>query len=123
MRELLEQRQAAQSADGDGYEAKHARAMEKIDNAMSGRISAVRVVGPALPQMSEVHRVFLRRNFGNDMVVGQCRFCNPPDREYECPGCNWKTVDRWRMKVHNLSNSELCRAMIDKKARNWARRA
>ncbi len=123
MRELLEQRQAKQDTAEESFEAKHARAMQKIGNAMAGRISAVRVVGPPLPQLSEVHRRFLRRNFGNDMVGGQCRFCNPDPVPLRCVACGYETLDRWKMKVHNIANPKWCQDWRDKKIRNWARQA
>lgn len=121
MRELLDKR-AAQASE-DTYEAKHARAMEKLNNALAHRVSAVRVVGPAIPQMTDLHRSFLRRNFGNDMLVGQCRFCNPDPVPFKCAACGYETLDRWKMKIHNISNPKWCQDWRDKKVRNWARQA
>lgn len=118
MREILNRRAEANAEDG--YEAKHARAMEKLNNGLAPRVSMVRVVGPAQPQMSDIHRGFLTNHLGNDMTVGHCRFCDPDPEVFRCRLCDWETPDRWRMWVHNVSGSKLCRRWADKKARKWA---
>lgn len=121
MRDILAKRAEATSEE-DSYEAKHARAMEKINNAMGGRISLLRVVGPAKPQMADKHARFLTNRTGTDMTIGLCRFCNPDPQTFKCRLCDWETEDRWRMWIHNVVSPQWCRDWADKKARHWSRK-
>lgn len=104
------------------YEAKHARAMANIDRQLAPRITAIRLVGPIMPILSPHHVPLLKHRQG-DFVIANCRFCNPPPKVYTCPACDWETEEKWRMRVHNVSNPKWCRDRAAKKARKWAQHA
>lgn len=104
------------------FEAKHARALDVINRQLSPRISAIRLVGPVMPIISERHRPLLRRG-NSDFVIGNCRFCNPPPKVFKCPLCDWETTDKWKMKLHNDIGPKWCKDRAARKARKWAQHA
>lgn len=106
----------------ESFEAKKARALEGLNRLLQPQISALRIVGPPLPQMSEAHRGLLQDR-SSDMAVAYCRFCTPDPKVYTCPICDSQTTDRWRMKLHNMTDPKYCRERGAKKARAWARQA
>lgn len=127
MSDILRQRAAERLekvADLDqSFEAKHARAMEGLNRQLKPRIDAVRLIGPAKPQMAEKHRNLLKGKGGQELGLSRCRFCDPPPQVYKCPKCDWETLDRWRMKLHNGTAPKWCQDRADKKARAWSRQA
>lgn len=126
MSELLRERAAERAEQMAGmdqsFEAKKARALEGLDRLLQPQVSAIRLLGPPLPQMAETHRGLLRDR-SSDMAAAYCRFCSPPPKVYKCPICDSETTDRWRMKLHNGVNPKYCQDRGAKKARKWASRA
>lgn len=128
MQEQLLHKRAAQKAleaqEADqSYEAKNARAIERINRQLKPRIDALRVVFPAIPPVSERHQAFMRGRTNADMTIGKCRFCNPEPEPFKCPKCDWECSERWRMKLHNDLEPGWCKARYKKKIRNWSRQA
>ena len=117
MRELLAQR--AERAENDTFEAKHAKSMAALNAQLKPKIDALRLIGPAKPQMREEHRKFVSERTG----MGYCQFCDPPPKVLTCPKCDWETTERWRMKLHNIIGPQWCQDRADKKARKWAQHA
>lgn len=123
MRQRAEQKLAEAEGQDQSWEAKNQRALDRINRQLAPRIQALRVVLPATPPVSERHQSFMRRKTATDFVVGHCRFCNPPPQVFKCPLCDWETLDKWRMKLHNEISPKWCRDRAAKKARKWAQHA
>lgn len=119
MRELLKQRAERDEAVADSYEVKHAKSMATLNAQLKPRIDSLRLIGPEKPQMSDIHRAFVKERG----TVGYCQFCTPPPKVLKCPLCDWETTDRWRMKLHNMINPTWCQERAAKKARKWAQQA
>ena len=117
-REFLEKRNAATSL-ADTYETKHERSMALLNQQLKPQISALRLLGPAKPQMREPHRSMARERD----AIGRCQFCDPPPKVYKCPKCDAETTRQYEMTVHNILDTELCNQRADKKARRWSQHA
>lgn len=123
MTEMLRERAEKSLAQIDSsYEAKHQRSMNSLNRQMTPTIMGLRLVGPPEPQLQDRHRELIRHSSA-DMMVGRCRFCNPDPHVFKCPVCDYETLDRWRMKLHNMADPQWCRDRGAKKARHWSRQA
>lgn len=123
MRMRAEQKAQELQQTDQSFEAKNARAVDKITRQLAPRIQAIRVVLPAIPPVSEKHQGFLRHKTNADMIIGKCRWCEPEPKWFKCPKCDFECADRWRMWLHNVSNPRWCQDRAAKKARNWSRQA
>lgn len=104
------------------YEAKMERSIALVKRELSARITALTLAGPFMPTLPPQYQ-HLAKHRDNDMVIGQCNFCNPPPRLFTCPVCDWQTEDKWRMRLHNDLNPKWCQERGARKVRRWAQQA
>ena len=94
-------------AQSSEWQAKHAKAMRRVEMLETQARTQLRLVGPAVEQ-------------DDTSGIRRCLTCNPPPKMHRCPVCDWETEDRWRLKLHIDLNPKWCREWGAKKARRWA---
>ncbi|AEJ95313.1 hypothetical protein SEA_LITTLELAF_30 [Mycobacterium phage LittleLaf] len=128
VRELIQQRledRAAELAGNDTYEAKHQRAMDRLEAQLIEQISSLRVYGlpPVNARLSPKHQALLRAGSRAEVNISMCRFCNPPPKTFKCVLCDQHFGERWKMWLHNTCSPKWCQDWAEKKARHWSRQA
>lgn len=96
------------------WEAKHERAMARVNRLAVEARTLLRTVGP---------RISAAQDRQDEVSIKHCSFCNPPPHMYSCPLCGFASEAKWRMSLHVDLRPKWCTDRAAKKAREWAKKS
>lgn len=94
----------------DLTDPRHERALRQVNMLMAEARILFRTVGPKVEGPGSQEK----------LAIMHCPRCTPPPRVYECPKCEYETLDRWRMKLHNIADPQWCNDAMRRRANAWA---